>query len=154
MRISFFFFVCISSIVFAQDLPLDFENSQDNFINFGGCTFYSQPDPSEASNTVGVIQNAGNDLYEGVYLDLIPNINFENSKLVTFDFYSNIGSTTIQVKFEGSDSGFGDAFVEATVAGNGWSQVQLDFSQANIIGQTGTQSISGNFSRIALFVAP
>ena len=69
MRISFFFFLCISSIVFAQDLPLDFENSQDNFINFGGCTFYSQPDPSEASNTDGVIQNAGNDLYEGVYLD-------------------------------------------------------------------------------------
>ena len=154
MRISFFFFLCISSNVFAQNLPLDFENNQDNFTGFGGCTFYSQSDPSEASNTVGVIQNAGNDLYEGVYLDLTPSINFDNSKLVTFDFYSNIGSTTIQVKFEGSDSGFGDAFVEATVPGNGWSQVQLDFSQANIIGQTGTQSLSGNFSKVALFVAP
>ena len=154
MRIIFFFFLCISSNVFAQNLPLDFENNQDNFTSFGGCTFYSQPDPSDASNTVGVIQNAGNDLYEGVYLDLTPNINFDNSKLVTFDFYSTIGPTTVQVKFEGSDSGFGDAFVEATVPGNGWSEVQVDFSQANIIGQTGIQSLSGNFSRIALFVAP
>ena len=154
MRISFFFFLCISSNVFAQNLPLDFENNQDNFTGFGGCTFYSQPDPSDATNTVGVIQNAGNDIYEGVYLDLIPNINFDNSKLVTFDFYSTIGPTTVQVKFEGSDSGFGDAFVEATVPGNGWSEVQVDFSQANIIGQTGIQSLSGNFSRIALFVAP
>lgn len=155
MKIIFLFFLCVSSKVFAQNLPLDFENDQDVFSSFGeGCAFYKQPDTSNTSNTVGVIQNAGNDIYEGVYLDLIPNINFDNSKLVSFDFYSNIGPTTIQVKFEGSDSGFGDAFVEATVPGNGWSQVQLDFSQANIIGQTGTQSLSGNFSRIALFAAP
>lgn len=64
----FFFFLCISSNVFAQNLPLDFENNQDNFTGFGGCTFYSQPDPSDASNTVGVIQNAGNDLYSGLYI--------------------------------------------------------------------------------------
>ena len=70
-------------------------------------------------------------------------------------FTPTIGPTTIQVKFEGSDSGFGDAFVEATVPGNGWSEVQVDFSQANIIGQTGIDKVyQGNFSRIALFVAP
>jgi len=62
--------LCISSNVFAQNLPLDFESSQDNFIGFGGCTFYSQPDPSDATNTVGVIQNAGNDIYEGVLFRL------------------------------------------------------------------------------------
>jgi len=154
MRLTFLFILFVYSLVYGQDLPLDFENNEDNFIGFSGCTFYSQPDPSDASNTVGVIENTGNDLYEGVYLDLIPNINFDSSKLITFDFYSNIGPTTIQVKFEGSNSGFGDAFVEATVPGNGWSEVQVDFSQANIIGESGLQSLSGNFSRIALFVAP
>lgn len=141
--------------MWAQNLPLDFENNQDLFTGFGNCTFYTQTDPNDNSNTVGVIQNSGNNLYEGIFLDLSPNANFDNSKLIRFDFYSNVGqNTTIQVKFEGSDSGFGDAFLETTVSGNGWSNVELDFSQANIIGQSGTQSINGNFSRIAIFVGP
>ena len=155
MRLVFLFIISVFNAVLAQDLPLDFENNQDNFTSFGGCVFYTQTDSSNPSNTVGVIQNTAQNLYEGVYLDLNPNINFDQSKLITFDFYSTLGSATlIQVKFEGSDSGFGEAFVEATVPGNGWSEVQLDFSQAHIIGESGTQSISGNFSRIALFVAP
>lgn len=147
--------ICGPKISDAQELPLTFENNQDLFTGFGNCVFYTQADPIDSSNTVGVIQNSGNNLFEGVFLDLSPNANFDNSKLIGFDFYSNTGqNTTIQVKFEGSDSGFGDAFLEATVPGNGWSNVQLDFSQANIIGQSGMQSISGNFSRIAIFVGP
>jgi len=155
-KISSFLSLLSIGLIFGQDMPLDFENGQDTFTPFGtGCTFSLETDPTNASNTVGAIQNAGNDIYEGVYLDLTPAINFDNSKLVTFDFYSNIGSSTsVQIKFEGSDSGFGDAFVETSVPGNGWSEVQVDFSQANIIGSSGTQSISGHFSRIAIFVAP
>ena len=144
-----------SHFIYGQSLPLDFENNQDNFIGFLECSFSTQPDPSNSSNTIGVIQNTGGEIYEGVYLDLVPNINFDHSKLVTFDFYSNTGSsTTIQVKFEGSDSGFGDAYVETSVPGNGWSQVEVDFSQANIIGQSGQYNIDGNFDRITLFVGP
>ncbi len=139
----------------AQDLPLDFENNQDLFTGFGNCVFYPQTDPTNPSNTVGVIQNSGSNLFEGVYLDLTPDANFDNSKVIRFDFYANNGqNTTLQVKFEGSDSGFGDAFLETSVPGNGWSSVELDFSQANIIGESETQNISGNFSRIALFVGP
>jgi hypothetical protein len=54
--------------------------------------------PSDASNTFGVIQNGGNDLFEGIYLYLSPSINFDNSKLVTFDFYSNLGKASILIK--------------------------------------------------------
>ena len=130
-KITSFLTLLSVSLIFGQDIPLDFENGQDNFTGFLGCSFSTQPDPSNSSNTIGVIQNTGGEIYEGVYLDLVPNINFDHSKLVTFDFYSNTGSsTTIQVKVEGSDSGFGNAFVEASVPGNGWSQVVVDFSQA------------------------
>lgn len=151
----FFLLLCFSSTLWSQDLPLDFENNQDFFNGFSNCEFYTQTDPADSSNTVGVIQNSGSNLYEGIYLDLTPAANFDDSKLIRFDFFSNNGqNTSIQVKFEGSDSGFGDAFLEATVPGDGWSSVELDFSQANIIGQTGFENISGNFSRIAIFVGP
>ena len=154
-KITSFLALLSVGLIFGQDIPLDFENGQDNFTGFLGCSFSTQPDPSNSSNTIGVIQNTGGEIYEGVYLDLVPNINFDHSKLVTFDFYSNTGSsTTIQVKFEGSDSGFGDAYVETSVPGNGWSQVEVDFSQANIIGQSGQYNIDGNFDRITLFVGP
>ena len=154
-KITSFLALLSVGLIFGQDIPLDFENGQDNFTGFLGCSFSTQPDPSNSSNTIGVIQNTGSEIYEGVYLDLVPNINFDHSKLVTFDFYSNTGSsTTIQVKVEGSDSGFGNAFVEASVPGNGWSQVVVDFSQAYIIDEPGQHNISGNFNRIALFVGP
>ena len=154
-KITSFLALLSVGLIFGQDMPLDFENGQDNFTGFLGCIFSTEPDPSNSSNTIGVIQNTGGEIYEGVYLDLVPNINFDHSKLVTFDFYSNTGSlTTIQVKVEGSDSGFGNAFVEASVPGNGWSQVVVDFSQAYIIDEPGQHNISGNFNRIALFVGP
>ena len=154
-KITSFLALLSVGLIFGQDMPLDFENGQDNFTGFLGCIFSTQPDPSNSLNTIGVIQNTGGEIYEGVYLDLVPNINFDHSKLVTFDFYSNTGSsTTIQVKVEGSDSGFGNAFVEASVPGNGWSQVVVDFSQAYIIDEPGQHNISGNFNRIALFVGP
>lgn len=155
LKITSFLSLLSVGLIFGQDMPLDFENGQDNFTGFLGCTFSTQPDPSNPSNTVGVIQNTGGQVYEGMYLPLTPNINFDNSKLVTLDFYSDLGtSTTIQLKFEGSDSGFGDAFVERSVPGNGWSQVEFDFSQANIIGEEGQHNINGNFNLIALFVGP
>lgn len=116
----FFLLLCFSSTLWSQDLPLDFENNQDFFNGFSNCEFYTQTDPTDSSNTVGVIQNSGSNLYEGIYLDLTPAANFDDSKLIRFDFFSNNGqNTSIQVKFEGSDSGFGDAFLEATVPGDG-----------------------------------
>lgn len=147
--------MCSCHGLWSQNLPLDFENNEDFFTAFGNCIFYTQTDPTDSSNTVGVIQNSGSNLYEGVFLDLSPHANFDNTKIVRFDFYSNNAqNTTIQVKFEGSNSGFGDAYLETIVSGNGWSSVELDFSQANVIGQAGAQNISGNFSRIAIFVGP
>ena len=142
---------CFLNYLWSQDLPLDFENNQDLFTAFGNCEFYIQQDPTNNSNMVGVIQNSGSNLYEGVYLDLIPAANFDSSNIIRFDFFSDNGqNNTIQVKFEDSDSGFGDAFLEATIPGNGWSNVELDFSQSNIIGESGTENINGNFSRIAI----
>ena len=146
---------CFLNYLWSQDLPLDFENNQDLFTAFGNCEFYIQEDPTNNSNMVGVIQNSGSNLYEGIYLDLTPAANFDSSNIIRFDFFSDNGqNNTIQVKFEGSDSGFGDAFLEATIPGNGWSNVELDFSQSNIIGESGTENINGNFSRIAIFVGP
>ena len=146
---------CFLNYLWSQDLPLDFENNQDLFTAFGNCEFYIQQDPTNNSNMVGVIQNSGSNLYEGIYLDLTPAANFDSSNIIRFDFFSDNGqNNTIQVKFEGSDSGFGDAFLEATIPGNGWSNVELDFSQSNIIGESGTENINGNFSRIAIFVGP
>ena len=150
-----FILTCFYKSLWSQDLPIDFENNQDLFTAFGNCEFYTQTQTDNNSNTVGVIQNSGSNLYEGVYLDLTPAANFDSSKIVRFDFFSDNGqNTAIQVKFEGSDSGFGDAFLEISVPGSGWSTVELDFSQSNIIGASGTQNISGNFSRIAIFVGP
>ena len=85
-----FLLTCFYNSLWSQDLPLDFENNQDLFTGFGNCEFYTQNDPTNNSNTVGVIQNSGINLYEGIYLDLTPAANFDNSKIIRFDFLAHV----------------------------------------------------------------
>jgi hypothetical protein len=57
------FIFCLGTVS-AQEMPLDFSDSNDTFIPFGGSSFSIALDPTDSSNEVGQFSNNGT-LWEG-----------------------------------------------------------------------------------------
>jgi hypothetical protein len=55
---------------FSQQMPIDFNSSQDNFKGFEGSSFVPRLDPSNDANKVGQFHNNGTNANQGFYLDV------------------------------------------------------------------------------------
>jgi len=53
--------IFITSSIFSQQMPIDFENNNHVFSGFSGASFSTRNDPDNASNKVGQFNNNGND---------------------------------------------------------------------------------------------
>ena len=145
-------FILNSSIFFSQQMPIEFNSSQDNFIGFDGSSFATRNDPSDGANKVGEFYNNGTNINQGFYLD-VP-VNTDNQKTITLSFFSfdpsnhNIllkledqNKTNIQVK---------ETF--STTAAQSWQSVTFDFSNATNSSNGNSEIASGTYSRIAIFI--
>jgi beta-glucanase (GH16 family) len=147
--IAFFLFVCQVSI--AQQMPIDFSDSSDNFTPFGGTAFSIIADPTDSSNQVGRIVNTGG-LWEGSYLNLSSPIDLDFQKTVSLSFYSyDANAHNIVLKLENGINA--DVEVIQNISASGWTHnITFDFSNAIYSGGSTAVNASGTYSRITVFV--
>ena len=67
-------------------MPLDFSDSSDEFIPFGGTAFAFFTDPNDSQNVVGEFYNDGSEPWQGFYIDLNNPIDLDPGQ---FHIYSN-----------------------------------------------------------------
>ncbi|MFM1898128.1 MAG: hypothetical protein RL577_368 [Bacteroidota bacterium] len=145
----------LANFGWAQSLPITFNQSNHSFTSFGGCQFNRVSDPLRPNNTVGQISNAGNDIYEGAFLDINPSIDLDSSKKVYLELHSDLqDSFTLQVKLELSNIGQPDIFVQRRYQSSTWIKDSFDFSKALPIGMTEPINGKGKYKRITLFLNP
>ncbi len=136
----------------AQNLPLDFENTQHQFTVFGGVEFSRVKDPLRPNNNVGSFKNTAGGNYEGAFIDLKSGINLDSSQKIIFSvFHTTSDSFSVQFKLEQSTSGQPDIFVQKRYKTSTWLTDSFDFSKAQIV-DAQTQIVGkGNYKRFTLF---
>ena len=76
-------FILNSSMFFSQQLPIEFNSSQDNFIGFDGSSFATRNDPLDGANKVGQFHNNGTNKNQGFYLDVsVDTDSFKNGRFM------------------------------------------------------------------------
>ncbi len=126
--------ILIFKVSIAQETPIDFSNSIDNFNVWGGSTFTTRLSPTESNNTVGEFFRSNSPLEQGYYIDLTKPIDLDVEDKITLLFYAfDPNIHTVIVKLErGSNP---DLEVGKTVSThNDWTELTFDFST---IGGTG-----------------
>ena len=76
-------FLC-SLHIYSQEMPLDFSDSEDNFIPYAGASFSTRIDPNDTSNIVGEFFNDGSNSNQGFYIDVLVDLDIQQNIIVIF----------------------------------------------------------------------
>ncbi len=137
---------------FAQEMPIDFSDSADNFSAFNNSAFSFNTDPVDSSNDVGQFFNDGSSASQGFYIDLSQPINLNVQQEITLAFYQfDPNNHTILLKLEnGTDL---DVEVNQSNSGAGWTNdITFNFANATISGTTNAINATGSYSRLTIFI--
>lgn len=155
MRISYtytLFLLLVVQMTIAQQMPIDFSDSQDVFVPFANSGYALTVNPQDPNDDVGQFFNDGSDIWQGFYLDLNQTIDLSIEQQITLSFYQFDPNThTIMVKLE---NGTGpNVEVEQSTSGSGWdNNILFDFSNA-IISDTGNPvNAMGSYTRLVIFI--
>lgn len=149
-------FILLFTSIFAQQMPINFSDSNHNFTAFDGSGFSTRTNPNDGSDTVAQFFNDGTKEWQGFFLQLASPVDFSSNKIITLDFYRfDPNAHTITLKFEDGGSAQ-DVEVKVTVnagSGNSWfNNLQFDFSNATISGSSNTINATGTYNRIVVFI--
>ena len=145
-------FILNTWIFFSQQMPIEFNSSQDNFIGFEGSSFATRNDPSDGANKVGEFYNNGTNANQGFYLDV--SVDTDDQKIITLSFYSfDPNNHNILLKLE--DANKPSIQVKETfsvTAAQNWQTITFDFSNAKNSADGTAAAAYGIYSRISIFI--
>ncbi len=149
-----FLFLLIAQSSFAQEMPIDFDDSSDEFTGFSGSGFSFRSDPENVGNQVGQFFNDGSDVWQGFTIDLIRSIDLDFQDTISLSFYGfDPNAHTIILKLEDGENP--DVEVAQNVpAGGGWTdQIIFDFSNA-VLSSDGVTPVAGSglYDRMTIFI--
>lgn len=146
-------FLLLCLFGYAQQMPIDFSTSDDNFSVFGGTVFSTRVDPVDASNTVGEFFNSGG-VWQGFFLDLTPDVDLDQRQEITLRFYAFDGNAhDVMVKLENGTQPNVEVQINAPAQGTAsWQSLSFDFSNAQISGGGGSTSATGQYTRLTIFI--
>ena len=146
--------IFITSSIFSQQMPIDFENNNHVFSGFSGASFSTRNDPDNASNKVGQFNNNGNDANQGFWIDLTRDIDITNQKEIILSFYAFDPNThTILLKLENGTNA--DVEVSQSVTSgnaNTWQNFTFDFSYAKETSTGNTINATGTYRKLVIFI--
>ena len=151
-----FFILLLLSIQgsFAQQMPIDFSDTNDDFIGFSGSSFAFNLDPTDGNNAVGQFFNDGSTTSQGFFLDLSRVVDLEVQKTISLSFYAfDPNMHKIVLKLENGTNP--DVEVETTRPGISpadWTTVTFDFSNAKLSSNGSTINAEGIYSRVTIFI--
>lgn len=133
-----FFYTTVNS----QQMPFDFENTNQIFTGFSGSGFSTRANPQNNSDTVGQFFNDGKTKTQGFFIDLVRDIDLDENSEISLSFFSFDGNAhTILVKLENGANANVEIKQTASGSANNWQTLNFDFSNA-----------SGTYSRFAIFI--
>lgn len=156
MKKKYILFLLLSILalpIFSQQMPLNFENDNHNFTGFSGAGFATRNDPDNASNKVGQFNNNGTIADQGFFIDLTRDINLDNEKEITLQFFAfDPNSHTILIKLENGSNA--DVEVRKTISGNAqtWQSLTFNFSDAKISSNGNTINATGTYRKLVIFI--
>jgi beta-glucanase (GH16 family) len=153
-QLRFLIFILVFSLgsAYGQVMPIDFSDSQDNFIGFGGAGFAVVSDPQNTANPVGEFTNNGTDPWEGFFIDLQSPVDLSQNQILTLSFYQfDSNNHTVIIKLEnGTET---DVEVTQTNDQSGWTtNLSFDFSNATVSGTANVVNATGTYNRLTIFV--
>lgn len=144
--------LCITTL-FSQQMPLDFENNNHVFGGFSGSSFSTRNSPDNSNNKVGQFNNNGSTADQGFYIDLTRDIDLNNQKEITLQFYAfDPNSHTILLKLENGSNA--DVEVRKTVSGAAqtWQTVTFDFANAKVSPDGAAINATGTYRKLVIFI--
>jgi beta-glucanase (GH16 family) len=153
-QLRFLIFILVFNLgsAYGQVMPIDFSDSQDNFIGFGGAGFAVVSDPQNTANPVGEFTNNGTDPWEGFFIDLQSPVDLSQNQILTLSFYQfDSNNHTVIIKLEnGTET---DVEVTQTNDQSGWTtNLSFDFSNATVSGTANVVNATGTYNRLTIFV--
>jgi beta-glucanase (GH16 family) len=139
----------------AQQMPIDFSNSNHQFTGFSGSGFSIQPGPIDGNNQTGQFFNDGSTADQGFFIDLTREIDLSSQQNIDLRFYAfDPIAHTVKIKLE---VGNGDPDVEviANVASgnaNTWQDLSFDFSNAQLSSNGTPIDATGTYNRLTIFI--
>jgi len=161
-----FFISTISSLVFSQEMPLDFNSSTHFFTVFGENATVNPPEkfdvfrnPEDGSDKVGrfFITENNPEPWQGFFIDLAKPINLNTTKIITLNFFKYDGdSHNIIVKLEQGNNP--DVEVSVTVSGGAntaqkWTNgIEFNFENAKNVADNTIINATGSYRRLTIFI--
>lgn len=145
-------FLILSQLSSAQQMPIDFSDTQENFTGFNGSAFSFIEDPDDTNNRVGQFFNDGSTAIQGFFLDLTREIDLDFQKTISLSFYAfDPNAHTITLKLE--RGGNPDVEVTQNTLSVGWTHdIVFDFANATLSSDGTSTDASGTYNRIVIFV--
>ena len=147
---------CVSQVLNAQQMPIDFSDTQDVFTGFSGTNFTRVSDPQDGSNDVGRFQNSGGAPFEGAFIDLIRPVDLDVNKIVNMRVYitDNLAHTILLKMEQGTGQ---DVEVPVGISAgnqNSWIDLSFDFANAIVSGTNTSINADEEYSRVTFFFDP
>ncbi len=144
----------VTQLSFAQQMPIDFSESSENFSGFNGSGFSFSTDPNDSGNDVGQFYNDGSIGWQGFTIGLQRVIDLDFQKTISLSFYGyDSNAHTVLLKLEGGEN----ADVEVTQnvpSGGGWTTgIIFDFANAVLSSNNSVAvNASGTYDRLTIFI--
>jgi beta-glucanase (GH16 family) len=152
VTILLFLFISFNSV--AQQMPIDFENTNHIFDGFSGASFSTRSDPNNPSNNVGQFNNNGNIADQGFFIELTRDINLTTEKEISLSFYAfDPNQHTILLKLENGTKPDVEV-LQTTSSGNAqtWQNITFNFTNAQETSSGNTINASGSYKKLVLFI--
>lgn len=142
-----------STLAFAQQMPIDFSSTSDNFTTFGNSGFARRVSPSDGADMIGEFFNDGSDPWQGFAIDLVQPIDLGVQKTISLDFYAfDPNAHQVMLKLEQGVNP--DVQVTMPTTSSGWTNgIVFDFANA-VLSSDGTTPVnaSGTYDRLTIFI--
>jgi hypothetical protein len=146
-KITFLFSCLLTTVLgFAQlDLLQDFETSGLGG-PFGGSSASLVANPSGAGQVAMLSSNPAGNVWQGINISLLQNVQLTTVKSMTMDVYS-LTPITFAPKVVGGISGAPDSTTSTSHTGTGWENLTFTFNQ----GLDGTTTANGVYSAFVIY---
>jgi beta-glucanase (GH16 family) len=144
-------FLC-SLHIYSQEMPLDFSDSEDNFIPYAGASFSTRIDPNDTSNIVGEFFNDGSNSNQGFYIDVLVDLDIQQN--INLSFYSfDPNSHNILLKLENGTNPNVEVLETFTVpSSSNWQTISFDFTDAIYTSNGTSVSATGTYNRLVIII--